>query len=220
MENPGELLECLYRQYGTAYFIDAKVIGILLVSMVLLGGGMSQADVVANEPVDAAKMAKAEKIILGLQARLPVYTAKGAGPFVAAIYDSQGNLVVETANSVVDGQCSHNHAEMNAIRLAEEKLGTYDLGPHHLSLYVTAEPCVMCMGGIMWSGIEAVYYGVPSKRVEEITGFDEGYKPDWQEAFRERGITVYGNIAVEAGEKVLQQYMDEGRVVYKPERDK
>ena len=191
----------------------------LLVSMALLGGGMAQAEVVANEPVDAVKVAEAEKIILGLQERLPAYTAKGAGPFVAAIYDSQGNLVVETANSVVNGQCSHNHAEMNAIRLTEEKLGTYNLGPHHLRLYVTAEPCVMCMGGIMWSGIEAVYYGVPSKRVEAITGFDEGYKPDWLKAFRDRGITVYGNIAPEAGEKALQQYMTEGGVVYKPERN-
>ena len=179
---------------------------------------MAWTEVVANEPVDFTKVAEAEKIILALQERMPAYIAEGAGPFVAAIYDRQGNLVVETANSVVNGQCSHNHAEMNAIRLAEEKLGTYDLSPYHLCLYVTAEPCVMCMGGIMWSGIEEVYYGVPSKRVEEITGFDEGYKPDWLDAFRERGITVYGNIAREAGEKALQRYMDEGRTVYKPER--
>lgn len=198
----------------------AGIVANILTAMVLtaMGGGMGQAEVVANEPVDAGKVVRAEKIILGLQERLPDYTAKGAGPFVAAIYDNQGNLLVETANSVVNGQCSHNHAEMNAIRLAEEKLGTYNLGPYHLHLYVTAEPCVMCMGGIMWSGIEAVYYGVPSKRVEEITGFDEGYKPDWLEAFRQRGITVYGKIASEAGEKALQRYMDEGRVVYKPER--
>lgn len=179
---------------------------------------MAYADVIANEPVDAEKVAKAERIILDLQKRMPDYTAKGHGPFVAAVYDRAGNLVVETANSVVNGQCSHNHAEMNAIHLAEEKLGTYNLGPHHLRLYVTAEPCVMCMGGIMWSGIEEVYYGVPSKQVEEITGFDEGYKPDWLTAFRKRGITVYGNIAPEAGEKALHQYMDEGRIVYKPER--
>ena len=59
----------------------------------------------------------------------------------------------------------------------------------------------MCMGGIMWSGIKAVYYGVPSKRVEEIAGFDEGYKPGWVEAFAPRGIKVEG-----------------GYKIYKPER--
>ena len=51
-----------------------------------------------------------------------------------------------------------------------------------------------------------------------ITVFDEGYKPDWLAAFRKRGITVYGNIASEEGEKALMQYMAEGRIVYKPER--
>ena len=76
----------------------------------------------------------------------------------------------------------------------------------------------MCLGGIMWSGIKAVYYGVPSKRVEEITGFDEGFKPDWLEEFKKRGITVYGNIAVEVGEQVLRDYVAQGHTVYKPER--
>ncbi len=179
---------------------------------------MAYADVIANGLIDTAKVREAERIILGLQKRMPAYTARGHGPFVAVVYDRQGNLIVEAANAVVNGQCSHNHAEMEAIRLAEEKLGTYNLGPHHLRLYVTAEPCVMCVGGILWSGIEEVYYGVPSKQVEEITGFDEGYKPDWMAALRARGITVYGNIAPVAGVKALRQYMDEGRIVYKPER--
>ena len=107
---------------------------------------------------------------------------------------------------------------MNAIKAAEQKLGTYDLAPYNLSLYVTAEPCMMCIGGIMWSGIKAVYYGVPSKCVEEITGFDEGFKPNWFEEFKKRGITVYGNIEVEAGEKVLYDYVNTGKTVYQPER--
>jgi hypothetical protein len=70
----------------------------------------------------------------------------------------------------------------------------------------------------MWSGIKEVYYSVPSKRVEEITGFDEGFKPDWLNEFAKRGIIVYGNIAVEEGEKVLHEYVDLGHKIYKPER--
>jgi len=71
----------------------------------------------------------------------------------------------------------------------------------------------------MWSGIGAIYYGVPSKRVEEITGFDEGFKPNWQNEFKTRGITVYGNIAPEKGEEVLREYVRQGGRVYKPTRD-
>jgi len=107
---------------------------------------------------------------------------------------------------------------MNAIRVAEEKLGTYDLGPFNLKLYTTSEPCSMCMGGIMWSGIREVYYGVPSESVERITGFDEGFKPGWLEEFKKRGITVYGNIERELGEQALRNYMEKGGTIYQPQR--
>lgn len=104
-------------------------------------------------------------------------------------------------------------------RRQKKKLGTYDLAPYNLSLYVTAEPCMMCIGGIMWSGIKNVYYGVPSKTVEKITGFDEGFKPNWFKEFKKRGITVYGNIEPKIGEEELHKYMEAGKTVYKPTRD-
>lgn len=173
---------------------------------------------ISNEPIDAEQLARAEKIITELQEELRGRIARGAGPFLAAIYDEKGKLLSKTANSVVDEVCSNNHAEMNAIKRAEAKLGTFDLAPFNLSLYVTAEPCLMCLGGIMWSGIRSVYYGVSSKRVEEITGFDEGFKPNWQNEFKKRGITVCGEIATELGEKVLAEYVQQGKKIYKPSR--
>jgi len=173
---------------------------------------------ISNGPIDAEKAKRAGTILLDLQKELTARVDNGAGPFLAAIYDENGNLVAKEANSVVSEQCSNNHAEMNTIKAAEKALGTFDLAPHHLSLYVTAEPCIMCLGGIMWSGIREVYYGVSSKRVEEITGFDEGFKPDWLAEFKKRGITVYGELETAAGEKVLQQYVDTGKKVYKPSR--
>ena len=174
--------------------------------------------ITANEEINEKELAKATEIIIGLQNELKDYIAKGHGPFLAAVYDEKGNLISKTANSVINETCSNNHAEMNAIKAAEKALGTYDLSSYNLSLYVTSEPCMMCLGGIMWSGIKAVYYGVPSKRVEEITGFDEGFKPDWFNEFKKRGITAYGNIAQEIGEAVLHDYVKQGNTVYKPER--
>ncbi|MBR4624628.1 MAG: nucleoside deaminase [Alphaproteobacteria bacterium] len=174
--------------------------------------------VIANEKIDNKKLSTATKIILALQQELPKYINKGYGPFLAAIYDSNGNLIARAANSVINKSCSHNHAEMNAIKLAEKKLGTYDLSKYNLSIYVTAEPCMMCLGAIMWSGIKAVYYGVSSKRVTKITGFDEGFKPDWYKEFKKRGITVYGQIETDAGEQVLKDYVAQGHTVYKPNR--
>ena len=191
---------------------------ILLYSVLLFVGNSVQAKVISNEKIDHAKVETASKIISELQREIPDFTTKGSGPFVAAIYDGKGNLVVKVANSVVNEHNSNNHAEMNAIKAAEDKLGTYDLAPYNLSLYVTAKPCMMCIDGIMWSGIKAVYYSVPSKDVEEITGCDEGFKPHWFQEFKKRGIVVYGNIEPEIGKQELHRYVKDGKEVYKPSR--
>ena len=193
---------------------------LILTAMVFLlsFSNIANAKVISNERIDNKKVETASKIISGLQKDMQSFTSKGSGPFVAAVYDSKGNLVVKVANSVVNEHCSNNHAEMNAIKAAEQKLGTYDLAPYNLKLYVTAEPCMMCIGGIMWSGIKEVYYSVPSKSVEKITGFDEGFKPHWFKEFKKRGIIVYGNIETKLGEKELHKYVDDGKKVYKPSR--
>ena len=195
-----------------------KIVIMTFVAMLFLANS-ANAKVISNEKIDKAKVETASKIIAGLQKDMQSFTSKGSGPFVAAIYDEKGNLVVKVANSVVNEQCSNNHAEMNAIKAAEKKLGTFDLAPYNLKLYVTAEPCMMCLGGIMWSGIKEVYYSVPSKSVEEITGFDEGFKPHWFKEFKKRGIVVYGNIETELGEQELHNYVNNGKKIYKPTRN-
>ena len=172
--------------------------------------------IISNEELNTNKIKKAEDIISNMQKELASLIEKGFGPFMAAIYDENGNIIVKTVNTVINDKCSNNHAEINAIREAEKHYGTYDLAPYNLSLYITAEPCMMCIGGILWSGIKNVYFGVPSKRVEEITGFDEGFKPNWFEEFKKRGITVYGNFAQTEGENVLEQYIKTENKIYKP----
>lgn len=155
-------------------------------------------------------------IMLGLQARLLSRIEKGdkCGPFAAAIAGPDGAILAEAANSVVSSCRSHCHAEMNAIALLEEKLGTWNLSGKGLTLYASAEPCMMCLGGILWAGIERVVYGVSTETVERITGFDEGFKPMWQEEFAKRGIEVKGPLCEEAGVKALSEYIERSGVVY------
>lgn len=50
------------------------------------------------------------------------------------------------------------HAEIVAINNACQKLGTWRLD--NCEMYVTLEPCMMCMGAIIESRIKKVYYGV------------------------------------------------------------
>lgn len=196
-----------------------KLSYILLLFIFVMTAGFAEAKVISNEKINIQKVKKAQIILNELQKDAAIQIEKGYGPFVAAVYDENGNLIVKTANSVLSEQCSNNHAEMNAIKEIEKKLNTFDLAPHNLSLYVTSEPCLMCLGGIMWSGIKNIYFSVPSDRVEKITGFDEGYKPHWFREFKKRGITVYGNIDPELGEEVLDKYVKSGKKVYMPSRD-
>ena len=161
---------------------------------------------------------QAEQILAQLHIETENNIKEGYGPFLAAIYDKNGNLIAKMPNTVVKDQCSLNHAEVNTIKAAQKKLGTYDLAPYDLSIYVNAEPCIMCTGAIIWSGIKKVYYSVSSKDVEEITGFDEGYKPNWVDEFAKRNIQVYGPIQAEQGKQVLKKYMTSGNKIYKPSR--
>ena len=74
----------------------------------------------------------------------------------------------------------------------------------------------MCLGGIMWSGVNKIVFSVPSSEVERITGFDEGFKPDWFDEMKKRNIKVCGGIDEEYGKTVLQYYVDIGKTIYKP----
>ena len=53
------------------------------------------------------------------------------------------------------------HAEIIAIDKACKKLGSWRLD--NCDIYVTLEPCMMCMGAIIESRIRNVYYGTKSK---------------------------------------------------------
>lgn len=141
---------------------------------------------------------------------------QGYGPFAAAICDKNGNIIATANNSVVLDSCSLNHAEINTIKLAQAKLNTYDLSPYDLSICITAEPCSMCLGAIMWSGIKNIYFGTPTQEVEELTGFDEGYKPNWEEFFAQKGFNIKGNIEPQICKSILENYMNSNNIIYKP----
>lgn len=54
------------------------------------------------------------------------------------------------------------HAEINAIRIANQKLSSWRLD--ECTLYVTLEPCSMCAGAIQQSRIKRVVYGAIDKK--------------------------------------------------------
>ena len=87
------------------------------------------------------------------------------GPFGAVIV-RDGEVIASGHNRVLSSNDSTCHGEIDAIRKAESKLGTYDLSG--CELYTTGEPCPMCLAAILWANIEKVYYGCRLSDNEEI----------------------------------------------------
>lgn len=87
------------------------------------------------------------------------------GPFGAVIV-KDGKIVGRGHNRVLLKHDPTCHGEMEAIRDACSNLGTHDLSG--CEIYTTAEPCPMCLGGILWSNISKAYYGCTVDDTDKI----------------------------------------------------
>jgi tRNA(Arg) A34 adenosine deaminase TadA len=140
------------------------------------------------------------------------------GPFGAAVFESHtGKLITPGINLVMQTNCSVVHAEIVAIILAQQKIKNFDLGAEGLPEYelvTSTEPCAMCLGAIPWSGISSVVCGARDEDARTI-GFDEGEKPEqWIKGLEDRGIRVTRDILRDKSRTILQQYVDEGGIIY------
>lgn len=170
----------------------------------------------SNYDLSHDELIKSQAILRKIHDKTKQGIDNGKGPFYAELYDEHFNFVLGASNSVVETQCALNHAEMNTLKLAFDKYKNYNLSHYKLTLFVNAEPCIMCLGAIMWSGVNKIVFSVPSSEVERITGFDEGFKPNWFEEMKKRNIKACGGIDEEYGKKILQYYVDLGKTIYKP----
>ena len=100
------------------------------------------------------------------EAREGIHAGDG-GPFGTAIV-KDGVLIASGHNHVLSNNDPTCHGEVDAIRKACQKLGTYDLSG--CELYTTGEPCHMCLCACMWANISKIYYGCTIKD-NEIVGF-------------------------------------------------
>jgi guanine deaminase len=91
------------------------------------------------------------------------------GPFGAVIL-RDGKLIAKAHNRVLSSNDPTAHAEVNSIREASQKLGTFNLSD--CVLHTTCMPCPMCLGAIMWARISTVYYGA-SQSDAQRGGFDD-----------------------------------------------
>ena len=80
----------------------------------------------------------------------------------------EGRVVGRGRNRREEKQHTQSHAEMEAIRQANEALGSWRLD--ECTLYVTLEPCPMCAGAILNARIPRVYYGARDREMGACGG--------------------------------------------------
>jgi tRNA(Arg) A34 adenosine deaminase TadA len=142
------------------------------------------------------------------------------GPFGAAVFEAaSGRLLAVGVNLVVAARCSVLHAEVVALMLAQQRLGRFDLGGAGLppcELVTSAEPCAMCFGAVLWSGVKRLVCAARQEDVERL-GFDEGPKPvDWPAELHRRGIDLVRDVCRAEAVAVLNRYAATGGLIYNP----
>ncbi|MBX3061335.1 MAG: nucleoside deaminase [Anaerolineae bacterium] len=141
------------------------------------------------------------------------------GPFAAGVFEREtGKPIVIGVNRVVPSNCSSAHAEVMTLSVAQQILGTYDLGgvgmPEY-QLVVNWRPCVMCFGATLWSGIRSLAIAGSGPELERITGFDEGpIHPDWEHELAKRGIELINNVMTQQALEVYRDFASSGSLVY------
>lgn len=76
---------------------------------------------------------------------------------VGAVIVKDGKVLAKAYNKREKSLDPTSHAEINAIRKACKKVGSWRLVD--ATIYVTVEPCSMCAGAILWARIGRVVYG-------------------------------------------------------------
>lgn len=140
------------------------------------------------------------------------------GPFGAVVFDGETWYPVAAGvNLVEDARNAVLHAEIVALMLAQATVGRYtlhapDLPPH--VLVTSCEPCAMCLGAILWSGVRGLECGATRSDAIRI-GFDEG--PVFAESYAylsARGVRVRQGVRRNDAAAVLEAYRRAGGRIY------
>jgi tRNA(adenine34) deaminase len=83
-------------------------------------------------------------------------------PVGAVVVDGSGDILAAAHNQTITMTDPTAHAEILALRHAAREVGNYRL--LGTTLYVTVEPCIMCMAAIVHARMDRVVFGAPDPK--------------------------------------------------------
>jgi len=133
--------------------------------------------------------------------------SQGEIPIGALVVNAQGNIIAAASNKTEQLCRQSAHAEMLALTRAGEILNNWRLTG--CWLYVTLEPCLMCMGLIYLSRISGVVYGARSPLFGvclDSSRMASVYKVDT--------VTIIGGVCTEKASAIVQDFFKKRRSGY------
>ena len=125
---------------------------------------------------------------------------QGEVPVGALLVSPDGNIIARAHNQPISLNDPTAHAEILVLRQAAELVANYRL-PGHV-LYVTLEPCVMCVGAMVQARLAMVVYGATDPKGG---GIESVYQIGTDGLLNHR-LQAYGGILAEASEVLLQAF--------------
>jgi len=120
---------------------------------------------------------------------------------VGCVIELNGEVIVRGANRTVRDSDPTAHAEMVALREAATKFGDHRL--EGARLFVTVEPCLMCLGAILLARITDVYYGADEPKFGAVTSRFALAKHE-----RFRKVRFHGGLMADEAKELLADFFE------------
>ena len=130
--------------------------------------------------------------------------ASGEVP-VGAVLVQDESLLAQGWNQPIAAHDPTAHAEVMALRAAGHALGNYRLAD--TTLYVTLEPCLMCVGAIVHARVSRVVFGAFDPKSGAVVSCMHGFDAN---GLNHRVESTGGVLAEECGQ-LLKQFFRERR---------
>ena len=91
---------------------------------------------------------------------------------IGAVLAADGQIVARGFNQPIGAVDPTAHAEIIVLREAAKRVGNYRLTGS--TLYVTVEPCVMCVGALVHARVAHVVYGAAEPKTGALTSTVRG----------------------------------------------
>ena len=133
--------------------------------------------------------------------------AEAAGEVpVGAVVVLDGRVIAAAHNQPISSSDPTAHAEIVALREAGRAIGNYRLAG--ASLYVTVEPCLMCVGAMILARVAEVVFGAPEPKAGALESTQRAHE---HPALNHRLTVVSGVLAAECS-AVMREFFERRRV--------